>query len=213
MPIEFRGLGRGETACPEELKKVGLWGVREGGPASQAHRRLPGWPRSTGLTSTGCGGDGSSSVILPLKRPSTKLSARVGSRPLSFAGFLFRTQCEAQVLQARAEPYKASIHLTGPGRRACGQTSQGAGRKGEGGSQRKQMVLEQLRGHGQTNLQRQARLGTRSQRPQSWRCLVTHRLREPYGPQTLISERGTIRAALRARRMEGESSSPILLLL
>lgn len=58
------------------------------------------------------------------------VSHRVGSQPLSFAGSLFRTQCEAQVLQACAEPYKASIHLTGPGRWACGQTSQGAGRKG-----------------------------------------------------------------------------------
>lgn len=63
---------------------------------------------------------------------------------------------------------------------------------GKGPSQRKEMVLGQLKGEEQTFKDRLSlNLGPKP-------CWVAYSLGECYGPQTLICERGIIRAAIRA---------------
>lgn len=56
----------------------------------------------------------------------------MSARPHSFAGFLSRIQSETWVLKALAELCKASIHLTGPGRRSVDRHLRGQGARGKG---------------------------------------------------------------------------------
>ena len=62
------------------------------------------------------------------------VTRRVGAQPHSFAGFPCKIQNETQVLKALAEPRKASIHLTGPGRGPVDGRLRGRG--GSGGRRR-----------------------------------------------------------------------------
>lgn len=172
MPIEFRDLGCG--AITPSLQSWGNClsrGAKEGGAMVSEGRRscLPSPPPASRLAVQHGAHQqrlwrGWKLISNPAFEEAQRqtVSHRVGSRPLSFAGFLFRTQCEAQALQTRAETHKASIHLTGPGIRASGRTSRGEGGRGEGAEPEKRNGAGTATGEGQTNLQRQARLGTRS---------------------------------------------------
>lgn len=161
MPIEFRDLGRGATT--PSLQSWGNClsrGAKEGGAVVSEGRGscLPSPPPASRLAVQHGAHQqrlwrGWKLISNPAFEEAQRqtVSHRVGSRPLSFAGFLFRTQCEAQALQARAETLKASIHLTGPGMRASGQTSRGEGGRGEGAEPEKRNSAGTATGRGTDN--------------------------------------------------------------
>lgn len=155
-PTSLRVCQSWESCWPRDLMKVGLW-ESEGRctclsrppPASEKVAVQP-WASWQG---SGSGGNVSSSVALPrlCRGPAPNHHRQSEFLRRWFAGFSFKIQRETQVLETFAEPRKASIHLTGPGRQVCGWTSQGTGARGKGQSQRKEMALGQLRGEGQTS--------------------------------------------------------------